>query len=288
MKKLIEYLYLFSKFSTSLVFFILLTILGYFFITSYKNQENLSNNKSEIFYNELKNNTEQLDKVSKKIAITDNALEEIKQLLEKNLNKNNLEEINKLGLQIKELNSKMETISVGLDRVSSSEKVLLDNENPIKNNKGEIVRLIMLKFESDLDFTNELSVLKSLNNVDNHHIFEKLQIISLDNFRGNNFTKNIFSNEVNIFLKTKKIPKSKNIIFNSIMRFVMVEPSKNNIINSDEVNSLNEIKFFLEKKNYIDSYEKLSTIVNYQTYFSETLKQLNKAIEFKKLIKRVG
>ena len=40
MKKILDYLYIFSKLSTSFILLICLIVLGYFFFISFQNQEN--------------------------------------------------------------------------------------------------------------------------------------------------------------------------------------------------------------------------------------------------------
>ena len=69
MKKTLEYLYIFSKFSTSLILLTCILTLGYFFYISFKNQEKLDNQQTDLFYNELKQNSLKLNSVSKKLKL---------------------------------------------------------------------------------------------------------------------------------------------------------------------------------------------------------------------------
>ena len=71
------------------------------------------------------------------------------------------------------------------------------------------------------------------------------------------------------------------------MRFVAIEPSKTNIIKNDETLLLKEIKTLLEEKNYKMSYTNIITIDNYETYFIETIKQIQIANDFKELINKI-
>jgi len=68
------------------------------------------------------------------------------------------------------------------------------------------------------------------------------------------------------------------------MSFIVIEPSKINDIKNDETLILKEISTLLEEKNYKISYTKIITLDNYETYFKETINQIQIANEFKKLI----
>ena len=294
MKKALEYLYIFSKFSTSLILLISILVLVYFFYISFKNQEKSTNDQTEIFYEKLNQNSEEIYKVLKKVEITDSALVEIKKLLQKTPEENNLQQINELNIKIIELNSKLESISIDLKEIKTlntaqqkNEFLASNNKNSIlEKNKSQIAKLTILKFENNLNFTEELSVLQSLNDAKKNHIFEKINLINLKNYRGNLFLKKTFSKESDIFLKNKI--DNNNVITNSLMEFVLVEPSKKNNIKNNEINILKEIIYLLEQKNYNSSYEKITIINDYENYFSNTINQLKIAMEFIKLIERVS
>lgn len=294
MKKALEYLYIFSKFSTSLILLISILVVVYFFYISFKNQEKSTNDQTEIFYEKLNQNSEEIYKVLKKVEITDSALVEIKKLLQKTPEENNLQQINELNIKIIELNSKLESISIDLKEIKTLNNAKQKNESLASNNKSsileknksQIAKLTILKFENNLDFTEELSVLQNLNDAKKNHIFEKINLINLKNYRGNLFLKKTFSKESDIFLKNKI--DNNNVITNSLMELVLVEPSKKNNIKNNEINILKEIIYLLEQKNYNSSYEKISIINDYENYFSNTIKQLKIAMEFIKLIERVS
>ena len=63
MKKTLEYLYIFTKLSTSFILLLCILVFGYFFYASYKNQEK-SNNDQVDFLNKLNDNAKQLTKLS--------------------------------------------------------------------------------------------------------------------------------------------------------------------------------------------------------------------------------
>ena len=79
---------------------------------------------------------------------------------------------------------------------------------------------------------------------------------------------------------------SSNIIYKSLMNFVAIEPSKTNDINNNETLLLKEISTLIEEKNYKTSYKKIITLNNFETYFKETINQIQIANDFKTLINK--
>ena len=292
MKKTLDYLYIFSKLSTSFILLFLLFILGYFFYVSFKNQE-VSNNDQLELINKLNQNVQKLSKLSEKIEITENSLDEIKISIQNIANSDQSKEVILLNKKFEELDLSLKNISDNLKEIntiniSESNKTLSNNIlSPVTNkNKKDIIRLTIYKFENNLDFTEELNILQSFKNNNNQHIFEKIDLIRLKNFRGNEFLKDIFSQELDLYLKEKFNKNSSNFISKSIMKFVVIEPSKKNTIKNNETLVLKEINTFLEEKNYKMSYKKIITIDNYETYFTETINQIQIANDFKELINK--
>ena len=67
MKKIFESIYLFSKLTTSLVLFVALIIMGYFFYTSYKNQDKVylsKKSQDNILEEQINNNSAQIKMIS--------------------------------------------------------------------------------------------------------------------------------------------------------------------------------------------------------------------------------
>ena len=77
---------------------------------------------------------------------------------------------------------------------------------------------------------------------------------------------------------------SLNIISKSLMSFVKIKPSKTNNIKNNETLLLKEISTLLEEKNYKTSYTQIITLDSYETYFKETINQIQIANDFKELI----
>jgi len=292
MKKIFDYLYIFSKLSTSFILLFILIIFGYFFYISFKNQE-ISNNDQLELINKLNQNEESLSKLSKKIEITENSLDQLKTSIQNITNSDQSKEVLSLNKKIEELDLGLKNILVDLQEIKTL-NISESNKDPSNNifisvidkNKKEIIKLINYKFENNLDFTEELDILQNFGNSNNQHIFEKINLIRLKNFRGNEFLKHTYSQELDLYLKEKFNKKSLNIISKSIMSFVSIEPSKTNDIENNETLLLKEISSLLDEKNYKKSYIKIITLDNYETYFKETINQIQIANDFKKLINK--
>ena len=242
MKKIVNYLYIFSKLSTSFILLFVLIIFGYFFYISFKNQETSNNDQLELI-NKLNQNVENLSKLSKKIEITENSLDQLKASIQNITNSDQSKEVASLNKKIQELDLGIKNILVDLQEIKTSNisgfnKDLSDNIliPVIDKNKEEMVKLINYKFENNLDFTEELDILQRFDDSSNQHIYEKINLIILKNFRGSIFLRDTYSQELDIFLKEKFDTNSLNIISKSLMSFIEVEPSKtrpNNISNID-------------------------------------------------------
>ena len=292
MKKALDYLYIFSKLSTSFILLFILLIFGYFFYISFKNQE-ISNNDQLELINKLNKNVEILSTLSKKIEITESSIDQIKISIQDIKNSEQPKEVLLLNKKIEELDLTLKNISLDLQEIKTT-NILESNNTPSKNNldsiidnnKKEIIKLINYKFENNLDFSEELDILQNFTDNNYQHIFEKINLIRLKNFRGNKFLQDTYSHELGLYLKEKFNKNSLNIISKSLMNFIAIEPSKTNNIKNNETLILKEIGTLLEEKNYKMSYTKIITLNNYETYFKETINQIQIANDFKKLINK--
>ena len=290
MKKTLDYLYIFSKLSTSFILLFVLIIFGYFFYLSFKNQE-ISNNDQLELINNLNQNIENLSKLSKKIEITENSLDQLKTSIQNITKSDQSKEVVLLNKKVEELNSGLKNILVDLQEIKTS-NIPAPYKTPSNNiltpvidkSKKEIIKLINYKFENNLDFTEELDILQNFDDSNNQHIYEKINLIRLKNFRGNEFLKDIYSQELDIYLKEKFNQNSLNIISKSLMSFVKIEPSKTNNIKNNETLLLKEISTLLEEKNYKTFYTQIITLDSYEIYFKETINQIQIANDFKELI----
>jgi hypothetical protein len=292
MKKILDYLYIFSKLSTSFILLFILLIFGYFFYISFKNQETSNNDQLKLI-NMLNQNVENLSKLSKKIETTESSIDQLKTSIQNISKSNQSEEVVSLNKKIEKLDLGLKNILVDLQEIktlnnSEPSKALSNNISTplIDKNKKDIIKLINYKFENNLDFTEDLDILQSFDDSNDQHIYEKINLIRLKNFRGHEFLKDIYSQELNLYLKDKFNKSSLNIISKSLMSFVAIEPSKTNNIKNNETLLLKEINALIEEKNYKISYTRIITLDNYETYFKETINQIQIANDFKTLINK--
>ncbi|MDB4860162.1 hypothetical protein OAI01_01225 [Alphaproteobacteria bacterium] len=292
MKKIFDYLYILSKLSTSFILLFILLIFGYFFYISFKNQE-ISNSDQLELINKLNQNVENLSKLSKKIEITESSLDQLKISIQNITRSDQSIEVMSLNRKIEELDLGLKNILIDLQEIktlnvsdsnkTSSNKILIPI---IDKNKKEILKLINYKFENNLDFTEELEILQNFDDSNNQHIYEKINLVILKNFRGNEFLKDIYNQELDLYLKENFNKNSLNVISKSLMSFVKIQPSKTNRIMNNKTLLLKEINKLLEEKNYKISYTKIITLDNYEIYFKETINQIQIANDFKKLINK--
>ena len=118
MKKIFDYLYIFSKLSTSFILLFILLIFGYFFYSSYKNQE-ISNNDQLELINKLNQNVENLSKLSKKIEITESSLDQLKTSIQSITKPDQSTEVVLLNKKIEELDLGLKNILVDLQEIKT-------------------------------------------------------------------------------------------------------------------------------------------------------------------------
>ena len=118
MKKIFDYLYIFSKLSTSFILLFILIIFGYFFYISFKNQE-ISNNDQLELINKLNQNVENLSKLSKKIEITESSLDQLKISIQNITKSDQSLEVVSLNKKIQELDSGLKNILVDLQEIKT-------------------------------------------------------------------------------------------------------------------------------------------------------------------------
>ena len=120
MKKIIEYLYIFSKLSTSLILLGSFLVFGYFFYVSFKNQEKANNDQIEL-YDRINSNTKKISEFSKSFSISIEDFNKIKKEIKNISKKNNSKEIEKLNNKINELYSKLEIILSSMEKIEANE-----------------------------------------------------------------------------------------------------------------------------------------------------------------------
>jgi len=288
MKKIYDYLFLFSKFSISLILLICIIGLLYIFFVNYKNETKISQNKisnQNELKQEIRNNLDLIKNISKEVKSTQSSLLDIKNSLssisEKNSNNNN----SKIIENIKILNNNFTNLSKEIENIKnnnlkSSSNNFTKQPNIVNDSRDEIIDLILIKYENNIDFGREIDYLKKILNEDEVTKFEKIMILINDPFKGYINLENIFSNESNVYLKTTINKNQGSLLNNIILPYLDVSPSTENNIIDNQVLLLKEIGKELENKNIQKAFEDLKSISNYEIFFSESLIEINKYNKF--------
>ena len=158
MKKIVDYFYVFSKISTSLILLLALLTLGYFFYLSYEEQEDVylnQNNKDNSLQDSVNDNFDKIQEISKKIDSNDKSLIQIQKLI-KNLNNNALQN-NKnddLELMLINLSTNLKNLSLDVkklkDQIQNEKNIVKDNisnDSYLDNQKKDLIELIIIKFD---------------------------------------------------------------------------------------------------------------------------------------------
>ena len=156
MKKIFESIYLFSKLTTSLVLFTVLIIMGYFFYTSYQNQDKVyleKKTQENKFEEEINNNSTQIKIISENLVKNQSLFSQIEKLLKNNSLKDdssfNINEEFKIALEgiqknINTLSKEIQFIKVEIDQFDDF-KIIEDNNTNIlhKESINDLISLIL-------------------------------------------------------------------------------------------------------------------------------------------------
>ena len=298
MKKIVDYFYVFSKISTSLILLLALLTLGYFFYLSYEEQEDVylnQNNKDNSLQDSVNDNFDKIQEISKKIDSNDNSLIQIQKLI-KNLNNNALQN-NKnddLELMLINLSANLKNLSLDVkklkDQIQNEKNIVKDNisnDSYLDNQKKDLVELIIIKFENNLSFDEELIYLEKITSKNKIHLFEKLNILLNKEYKGKQYTQKIFAEESNNYIKNKFNKDTNNIFRTVFFPYISISPSKQNNLEDQDLLSINNIEMLIKNKEYKKSLDKIKLINKHEVFYSKTSKQLEIAFSFNSLLKEI-
>ena len=287
MKKIFDNFYIFSKFALSFTLLICLIGILYVFFINYQ-KESISSKNQNIFEEELKNNinknSELIDKIKKEIKNNEVILNEIRKNIETIVVIDQSGDILKLNNSIKSLNNNFDLLSEEIKNLKNNNLTSLKNEkksNLMNKSKLDIIDLILFKYENNLNFTEELKYLTKIIADKQTNQIEKISILSSDPFKGYEYLKNIFDDEVNNHLKKIVNKNPKSLFSKIILPYLNVSPSSENKLTSDLIIKIKEIKINIDNRNLEKSLKSLITINNYENIFKLSSIEINKYIDFK-------
>ncbi len=287
MKKIYEKLYLFSKFSVSFILLICLIGLLYVFLINYQNETKLSQNNSLIqnnLQNDVNKNLNLIKNLSEELKLTRSTIAEIQNLLKFSDDKKIKNDILKISENINILNNNFNVLSKEIENFRNNNNLTNKNNNDqpsiIYEGRNEVINLILIKYENNINFDQELQYLKTISNEKKLPIFEKISLLKQDPFKGFKNLKNIFNSETNLFLKENIIKKEDSFISKFLLPYLNISPSSENTITNNEILALSKISKNLDNKNIRKALDNFKAINNYKIRFAQSLEEINKYLKF--------
>ena len=287
MKKIYEKLYLFSKLSVSFILLICLIGLLYVFLINYQNETKLSQNNSLIqnnLQNDVNKNLNLIKNLSEELKLTRLTIAKIQNLLKFSDDKKIKNDILKISENINILNNNFNLLSKEIENFRNNNNLTNKNNNDqpsiIYEGRNEVINLILIKYENNINFDQELQYLKTISNEKKLPIFEKILLLKQDPFKGFKNLKNIFNSETNLFLKENIIKKEDSLISKFLLPYLNISPSSENTITNNEILALSKISKNLDNKNIRKALDNFKAINNYKIKFTQSLEEINKYLNF--------
>ena len=287
MKKIYEKLYLFSKLSVSFILLICLIGLLYVFLINYQNETKLSQNNSLIqnnLQNDVNKNLNLIKNLSEELKLTRSTIAEIQNLLKFSDDKKIKNDILKISEKINILNNNFNVLSKEIENFRNNNNLTNKNNNDqpsiIYEGRNEVINLILIKYENNINFDQELQYLKTISNEKKLPIFEKISLLKQDPFKGFKNLKNIFNSETNLFLKENIIKKEDSFISKFLLPYLNISPSSENTITNNEILALSKISKNLDNKDIRKALDNFKAINNYKIKFTQSLEEINKYLKF--------
>ena len=292
MIKIIDYFYIFSKLTTSLVLIIIIFIMGYALINSYQDvdknfvdiesqYEALSNqvSQSNLNYLSLKETTEDL-----KIQII-----EFNEMLNDKLtnlgDQQYKEDINKLFKLNTLLKEKINSIGKNITK-KNLKKEIKENINSQDQVKS-LITLILFKYKNGQNIDIEILYLEDILPQEKIKILEKIKIIKIKKFYGLKKLKDQFELDTQNYVNAQFTNKNKNSIINYLFKFIDIKPSDLTIFENEELNILMEAKKFINKDDIKSSLSNILLLKDNNIFFYKWIEQTNLYINFTNEIEKV-
>ena len=286
-----NYFYIFSKLTTSLVLILIIIFMGYALFKSYQGVDNVAINLESRFNSlsemVLQNNKNYLN-LGKKINQTENKISEIKNILtdsqsiinqsEYQKDVNNLININKkLENKINQITKKLETIDYNN----------LKSQNNLDDQINSLIDIIFFKFKNGDNIKNEISYLENLLPNNKKESFEKLYLIEFKKFYGLKNLHNEFNVSAKKYVNQNFLENDKNHVLNFLFKFVTIRPNDLNVFENEELNILMSAKKLMGKEDIKNALSQIMRIDKNQKIFLKWINQANIYLEFKNEIGKV-
>ena len=286
MKKIFDNLYIFSKFSSSIILLLLVAFLIYIILINYQNQDKVSNMQLDLendLRKKINDNYQYIKNISADIQETKDAIYNLEKTIKDNSSENSEFDLTKINESIAILNNNFKDLDLKISSLKSEsiQPTQTNNSKLFNKSINEMIEIIKIKYENNLDFDKELLFLQTIAAKENNSIFEKISILKNQKYKGHLILEKQFDTEVNLYLK--KIMNQNENFFNKILLpYINVSPSSENKINDDKILLLEEIKFHIENRNIDKALNILNKFDDYELFFPTTsiqMKNYNNFIE---------
>ena len=290
MKKIFGNLYIFSKLALTFTLFICLIGALYILYISYqkesKNNQIYSNYEEEELKNNINKNSDLINEIIKEIKINESVLLDIKKNIETLSAENETNKISNIVESVNSLNNNFNLLSEEIknlknNKLDSSLKKDQYNSNLVQESIDEIVDLILIKYENNINFNQEVDYLKKTIGEKKLANIEKILILSTKPYKGHTYLKKIFNEEVNIYLKKIIIENPDSFFSKIILPYIEVSPTSENQVNSDIILRIKETKLNIDNKNIENAFNNLKNIKGYENIFKLSSLEINKYLNFK-------
>ena len=286
MDKILSKIHIFFKLTTSIILFIILIVLGYFFYLSYQKQEEIFTNNSvneDKIRKEINDQLTKLKSIEDKIKLNENVLTEIQKEISLLSNTKTKKENNdEIDVIIEKFNENFIKLNNEIFKLKNQIKNN-SNENQItsiKKNGNEIIDLVIYKYENNINFDKEIEILENIYSQKDKYLFEKIRILMQKSFNGQIALGTTFQEEMEKYIKIKIEKKSNNFLRRIILPYVNIQPSNINLEDEELVN-LTKVSLLIKNYENKKALQYLEVIKNFRNNFEKTTSQLERYIEFK-------
>ena len=293
MTKIVNYLYIFSKLTTSLLLLFLVLVIGYMLFLAYQDTDNNALN-TDI---KLQNLSAFLNANDQQLLFLNDELLTIKKDIDNKINnieKNHQLLISEYRIESKKITESIYALNLKLDsyekNLNASEKKF-QKKDSFKNinfdQVDSLVTLILRKYLNNEDIDNDIIFLQKIIPQSKNEIFEKLSIIRLNKFYGISKLEKEFDLSTTEYVKNIFNKEKQSNIMSFLFQFVNIQPRELNEYEDNNLNILSNAKKLMVNERFEDSLVLIKILDKEDLYFLKWRNQVNIYLEFEKTIKKV-
>ncbi len=257
MKKFLEYFYILSKLSTSIILFFSLIFLGYLLYISYSTINKTSTNYDERFnniINLIETNQNEINILVSKLVPSIEAVENLRK------------EFNELNLLQNTPNKKFDLLT---NQLKNLEKNIYELESKIKYknnnfqqdyNLTEIKQIIFMKVLNNSNISFEIEALYNIVNVDDKNILEKISIIEKKIYFTYDEIYIQFEEISQNYLKEHLFKRNNNYLTSFLSPILKIQPSNKSSYKNQDLRTLKQADEFLLNKKFNNLIEELNKL----------------------------